>query len=355
MRNRSLTDTSPTLRGSYHFMRKEDEKKALDAAKIALTEFEGVRVTKELQHQNGLVLFNEKYQRLSNLQALQAMNGPESPESKKAKKHTSRIRSKRKKTEDVTGSRLSIDYEHFENPSADTSQTSSGVSSGQTDTTASSKPELSTELLTPDQTEEKTSTSSDEEEGSQSGTDEEVELREFDIEGLLEVETVGVENHNHADNSDYEAAEIDDISTDSDSELTDTSSVRTVTPEVHCGSTNLTLIGGNPISNRASSEIIVKFDPDPSEIPSHYLPEKQVLEEEEDPPPVTYIDDLPVTDIDQLILDTDDLPHPPDHLLSSQSSSKASFPDLPSTGWCYQPNIAASQWSIDSGKVDTRL
>ena len=348
MKNQSLTETSPTLRGSYHFKRRQDEEKAIAAAKVALTEFEGVRVTRELQHQNGLVLFNEKYQRLSNLQALQAMNGRESPENKKSNsKRLSRIRLKRKKKKnDISGSRLSIDYEHFEIPSQNTSQSTSGVSSGQTESEPLSGQEvtLAAQSGAADLTAEG---------GTHSETDD-ATLREFDVEGCFEMETVGLEDEH----------ELGDT--------TDSNSPDHLTAVQ--GSSNLTLINESPVNQSTSSEIVVKFDKDPSEIPADKPHDGSSTSVDEEPPPVTYIDDLPVTDIDQLILETDSLPDPPEHLLTdtsehlqtdtqehllngfhSVSPHKVSLADVPSTGWYYQPNSATSQWSLNSDKVDTRL
>ena len=347
MKNQSLTETSPTLRGSYHFKRRQDEEKAIAAAKVALTEFEGVRVTRELQHQNGLVLFNEKYQRLSNLQALQAMNGRELPENKKSNsKRLSRIRLKRKKKNDISGSRLSIDYEHFEIPSQNTSQSTSGVSSGQTE--SETLPGQEVTLAAQSEAADLTA-----EDGTDSETDD-TALREFDVEGCFEMETVGLEDEH----------ELGDT--------TDSNSPDHLTAVQ--GSSNLTLINGSPVNQSTSSEIVVKFDEDPSEIPADKPHDGSSTSNDEEPPPVTYIDDLPVTDIDHLILETDSLPDPPGHLLTdtsehpltdtqehlldgfhSVSPLKVSLADVPSTGWYYQPNSATSQWSLNSDKVDTRL
>lgn len=348
--SRSPTDDSPTLKGSIRLKRKQGEEEAIVAAKVALTEFEGARVNPDLQKQNGVVLFNERYQRMSNLHALQAMNTGTSPSHKQKSKRLKRSKLK-KKNDEVSGSRLSIDYEHFETSTPDTSQTSSGVSTSKETDEQSANRSSHTDSKADNEQLANTSTVDQVDSGDTDTDCSDAGLREFDVADCFEMEVEEIQPRSaQQDNPDsvitphrvtQDTNGNKNVTFDQQFPLSETattdmiSGADAISSAEHQGSTSA------ETSKRSSSEFVVKFDEDPSDFPEGHT----------EPSPVTYIDDVPITDIDQLILETDSLPQPPPYLLNSTTSN---FADVPSAGWSYQPNTG-SQWSLASDQVDTRL
>lgn len=130
MHLRSLTkNPQQQLRSPYVPKDPKQLERAVNAAKTALSEFEGTRIPSVSRQQNSL--FNPKYQNLSRADAsIIAITQSDPP--LPSKQNTGKSSSKRHKErnvpldDDFSLSRMSIDYKHFELP-AESSQGSSGV------------------------------------------------------------------------------------------------------------------------------------------------------------------------------------------------------------------------------------
>ena len=166
-------DTPPPTKSILKKSKDMLHEQSLQAAKEALTEFEGQRVQQQQVQPNGL--FNPKYQRLSGINAsIRGMGRPSSQTAKESKKK----KGKKTKADELTSSVWSIDYGHFEmsRQQQDTSDETTPSSVKVCHVTSQSppaqpRPNIDIQITGPDDT---TLTSS-----SQS---QEYQLREYDIE-----------------------------------------------------------------------------------------------------------------------------------------------------------------------------